>query len=619
MDVLGRRDVLKSALASGGLAALGVAGGGQPARADHFHAPPGARILQPEEVPHFAAGLPIPGMHAPSPDAFVPGEGAEHGIAPEFDDDRYAYLKRNEVTLYECPMVELEQEVILGRRTRLWGYGGVVPGPTFVVKQHEPIVVRFRNDLPCETSVHWHGGHTPAHADGYPIFYVLPGRKRDYFYPNTLPVPSLGSEEPAFDETETPSTMWYHDHAEDITAHNVYHGLAGFYLNFDRREADLIADGVLPASVYNPFRDGFEHRTGAIPHTEAMRDIPIVLQDKVFYDAGGGRAELFFDQFEHDGFLGNVEVLNGKAFPTLEVDPAVYRFRFLNGSLSRFYDLRLSTGDTIWRIGKDSWLYPRPIPKDSIFISMANRADVIFDFSRHAGRTLYLENILDQEDGRGPGNGDTQFTRGNGFGTRPRKAQPTRLLQIKVRPFPAGRRGQYERDAAAMLEKMQSTELRPHRRIDESEAEVVRHFVFERRKGAWQINHRFFEARTANAAPRLFGTEKWILENKSGGWWHPVHIHLESHHQIRADAKVREGDEEFRSFPVPPEDAFKTDTTILGPNTRIEILMRFRTFPGPFVFHCHNLPHEDMRMMFAFDPRADGPFQGPIPIQSCFP
>ena len=31
--------------------------------------------------------------------------------------------------------------------------------------------------------------------------------------------------------------------------------------------------------------------------------------------------------------------------------------------------------------------------------------------------------------------------------------------------------------------------------------------------------------------------------------------------------------------------------------------MRFRTFQGPFVFHCHNLNHEDMRMMYQMDPR----------------
>jgi FtsP/CotA-like multicopper oxidase with cupredoxin domain len=56
-------------------------------------------------------------------------------------------------------------------------------------------------------------------------------------------------------------------------------------------------------------------------------------------------------------------------------------------------------------------------------------------------------------------------------------------------------------------------------------------------------------------------------------------------------------------------ERFKVDTSMLGPNTEVEMFMKFRTFKGPFVFHCHNLEHEDMRMMFVFDPRTDGPLK----------
>jgi FtsP/CotA-like multicopper oxidase with cupredoxin domain len=75
-------------------------------------------------------------------------------------------------------------------------------------------------------------------------------------------------------------------------------------------------------------------------------------------------------------------------------------------------------------------------------------------------------------------------------------------------------------------------------------------------------------------------------------------MHLESHQIQKIDGKI-----------PPMSERFKVDTSMLGPNTEVEMFMKFRTFKGPFVFHCHNLEHEDMRMMFVFDPRADGPLK----------
>jgi FtsP/CotA-like multicopper oxidase with cupredoxin domain len=52
----------------------------------------------------------------------------------------------------------------------------------------QPVIVRYENQLDTETSVHLHGGHSPSHADGFPTFYILPGKSRDYFYPNIVPL-----------------------------------------------------------------------------------------------------------------------------------------------------------------------------------------------------------------------------------------------------------------------------------------------------------------------------------------------------------------------------------------------------------------------------------------------
>jgi FtsP/CotA-like multicopper oxidase with cupredoxin domain len=132
-------------------------------------------------------------------------------------------------------------------------------------------------------------------------------------------------------------------------------------------------------------------------------------------------------------------------------------------------------------------------------------------------------------------------------------------------------------------------------------------FEFERRKGAWQINHQFFDENFANAIPKLGTMERWILKNGGGGWWHPIHVHLESHQLVKIEGRK------------PPRfQQNLVDTTMLGPGSEAEILIKFRTFQGPFVFHCHTIEHEDMRMMFVVDPRVEGPSSNE-PITRVFP
>jgi len=82
-----------------------------------------------------------------------------------------------------------------------------------------------------------------------------------------------------------------------------------------------------------------------------------------------------------------------------------------------------------------------------------------------------------------------------------------------------------------------------------------------------------------------------VLRNGSGGWWHPIHLHLEAHQTLRINGKT----------PALETWRYKSDHASLEDNMTIEILMKFRTFTGPFVFHCHNNQHEDMRMMKQFE------------------
>ena len=497
----------------------------------------------------------IPGALPATGLPFIPGD-CRHGIAPEFAT-RPAAWQRHPLHLYEIDQRESVAEIVPGVQTPIWGYDGLFPGPTLRARLGEPFVVRFKNSLSHATSIHYHGGHSPAHADGYPNFYVDPGEARDYYYPNILPQNPDGTT----DAGDAPSTNWYHDHAMDEAAHNVLYGLAGFYLVKDDLEAQLEADRVLPSGEF---------------------DIPMSFADRRLRADGS----LWFDPLDHNGYLGDIHTVNGIAQPRLRVQRRKYRFRFLDGANARYYLLRLSAGVMV-RIGNDGHLLPAAQAASEVFLAPGKRADVIIDF-RNAPNTVYLNNHLQQTGGRGP----------DGSWEQPRLLDaPVPMLRFDVVGAPV------QNDATVVV----GTPLRPFREITDAEIVRTRRFRFHRSNGAWKINDKFFDEFVAEAVPELGTAERWIFENGSGGWWHPVHVHLEAHQIVRHGGKAPRAWERYSS-----------DISVLGPNDSTEVKMRFRTFSGPFVMHCHAVEHEDMRMMLAYDPRVTGR-TGTAPIGAYYP
>ncbi len=449
--------------------------------------------------------------------------------------------------LYEVPMRIGQQEIIPGQMTEIWGYTGnagvpLYPGPTIKVDRNQPIVVRFINELDVETVIHNHGGHQSAESDNFPNDFIFPSEFRDYCYPNIAPDD---------EDSEFTSTQWYHDHAMDLTGENVYMGLAAFYLLTDDLEQSLILDGVLPAEVF---------------------DIPIVLQDRLF----GADAHLIYDPMDHDGVIGDRFLANGVIQPRFHVERRKYRFRILNGSNARVYALRLSSGQPILQIGNDSWLLPFAVNRPHLLLAPAERADVVIDFSQYSpGDEVFLTNHLTHgvDDGRGP---EEDIDEPEDW---PQTGTP--LVKFIVVGGAAPRRG-----GASVRP---GTPLRPHVPITRDEIVLTRTFEFERSHGAWVINGEFFDPNRDDAAPKLGTAERWFIENGSGGWVHPIHIHLEAQ-------QIQQINEQS-----PPEHmAAKKDTVLLG-DFDAEVFIKFRTFPGRFVFHCHNIEHEDMRMMGVFN------------------
>jgi FtsP/CotA-like multicopper oxidase with cupredoxin domain len=533
------------------------------------------------------------------------------GIANEFFD--YNISSGNRTTPYfdnDDPVAwysqyELGGEQVLYQRadgveqkTPIYGYDGTYPGTTFKTKVGAPIVVRHHNQLPGydginpanfpeRESIHLHGGHNPSHSDGYSSYVVNPGMYRDYYYTNTVP----NGEDGQPDFSESPSTMWYHDHGEDLTDLHVILGMSGFWYSFDEYELGLVRDMKLPGWS-NKDENGnlVEWDADQFMQTNSKYDIALAISDRTFNADG----TFFYDGSpvgnNIDGYLGDVQLVNGVAYPFLVVEPTQTRLRMLGAATGRFYQLSIQDKNGVkqdhLRIGNDTWLMGEAIEMDEFTLSMAQRADVVMDFSQYApGTELFLVNTAEQHSGRGP------VGKLNELGTT---GFSERIMKIVVG----------ESSAATPTYSIQvGDELRAHNVITQDQIARTRQFEFGRRGGMWVVNQQGWEYNRVDNAITLGNAEQWNLINGSGGWWHPIHIHLESHQVLTIEGKA----------PSPnywPEKQWKSDTTILGPNTTAEIAMNFRTFEGGFVFHCHNLNHEDSMMMYNFWTQLyDGFFQ----------
>jgi FtsP/CotA-like multicopper oxidase with cupredoxin domain len=479
--------------------------------------------------------------------------------------------------------------------TPIWGYrdGSIqtpwnfVAGPTFRAKLNGNLfagnIVRVVNNLHKNDTgfgiprltTHLHGGHHPASCDGFPDNVngvgfepvIEPdGGHYDYAFP--LQDPGFSTNEA--DPTERPSFLWYHDHILDFTGPNVYRGLAGLHPVFE----DAGALGKSALDLDNEDDD----RGLCLPSGEF--DVPMVVQDKLFAPDGS----LVFNSFDHNGFLGDKFLMNGAIQPHLNVKARRYRIRLLNGSNARHYQPFLTNADgktfPMTVIATEGGLLSRPVQVESFMLPPALRFEVIVDFSMFKpGDKVYLENRLSQDDGRGP----------NGTFENPELLRAgVRLMEFRV--------GEKVPDPSLDVTKPGVT-LRPFQKVSDADlrSAVYREFEFSRSEGAWTVNGQLVDINRPMAKPRLNQPEIWRLKNSSGGWWHPVHIHSEfsrvlSRNGVSPSPYVLERDGIARK-----------DTIVLGPGSDVEIFFRFRDFTGPFVFHCHNIEHEDMAMMARFD------------------
>lgn len=442
-----------------------------------------------------------------------------------------------------------QQQILPGSPTMVWRYQAevlkgpaesihTVPdsylGPIFNLRKGTNLRVHLMNEIPQETIVHWHGLHVPDQADGHPRFVIENGGS--YVYNFTV--------------MDRAGTYWYHPHPHGITGPQVYQGLAGLFLIHDDEEDSL-----------------------SLPNGD--RDLPIVIQDRVF-DADN---QLVYEP-KVLGMFGNRILVNGQPEYKLNVNRGAYRLRLLNGSNARIYKLAWEDGTPLQVIGTEGGLLEEPLTRDFITLAPAQRLDLWVDFGQwNAGETIKMVNLPSAAIG-----GQESF--------------PVFSADILSTSL----------DTAAL-----SKSFPAHALFDPSQAvNTGSPRVFEMGMGMgmqWMINGRTFEMTDVaqDERVRLGDIEIWEFFNAGGmgmgrgmmggmAQAHPMHIHGLQFRVLERRLEAGDG-AVYESLKNGIVDDGWHDTVLVTPGERVRLVMKFEDYNGLYLYHCHNLEHEDMGMM----------------------
>lgn len=433
-----------------------------------------------------------------------------------------------------------------GNSARIIEIPGSYLGPIIKVHQGEKVRIRFNNAIAEESIVHWHGLHVPAIMDGHPRYVISQGQS--YLY--------------EFEVNNRAGTYWYHPHPHGRTGPQVYRGLAGLFLVSDEEEQ-------------------------AVGLPEGEHDVPLVIQDRTF-DPGNQLVYMSGHVEQVTGFLGDLIMVNGLPDFTLPVSTGAYRLRLLNGSNSRIYKLAWEDGRPLTIIGSDGGLLERPVHRRYAFLSPGERVEVWADFSdTPVGYKTSLLSLPFDAGGMGGGRMGRGMMMGGRMGQNQNLPNGASFSVFKVKVTQASKTDYRLPETLS--------EIGPVRPRDAVNYFRPRQFYLTMRHMQWTINGRVFQMEEVadDEIVQLGSKEIWEFYNTGGGMMdmmnmpHPIHLHGKQFRVIERSGVMHEGyvDEGWK------------DTVLLMPGERIRILVDFEDYPGMFLYHCHNLEHEDMGMM----------------------
>ncbi|MFC4022437.1 multicopper oxidase family protein [Oceanobacillus longus] len=484
------------------------------------------------------------------------------------------HKKTKEGAYYEVGMEEFRRKLHRDLPpTKLWGYNRQFPGPTIETNRGEAVHVKWMNNLPnrhilpvdrsihhlehipiVRSVVHLHGSETKPDSDGYPEAWYTRG------FAETGP--SFSREVYEYPNHQRATLLWYHDHAMGITRLNVYAGLAGMYIIRDWKEKALN----LPADDY---------------------EIPLMIQDRTFNSDGS----LFYPVQPEDAadnlpnpsilpaYAAETILVNGKVWPYLEVEPRKYRFRMVNGSNTRGYQIYLDSEQPIYQIGSDGGLLRKTLELNQIRLQPSERVDVIIDFSKNMGEWVTLKNNLGPD--ADPNNDLAHIMQFRV--TKPLKQKDTSSLPQNLSQI-------------SSLKANKISTIRNLKLVGSNDKYGRPLLLLDNKKWDDPITEK----------PHLGATEIWSLINITG-FGHPIHIHLIQfqvldHQPFDLERYNKDGQIIYTGSPqapAPNERGWKD--TVTAPSAQItRVIAKFAPYTGDYVWHCHILEHEDYDMMRPF-------------------
>jgi len=439
--------------------------------------------------------------------------------------------------------------------TRVWGFNQSSPGPIFETRSGQGLLVEWANELPTQHFLpidHTLDGAGSALPDVRNVIHLHGGRTpaASDGFPEAWYVPGKSAIY-HYPNRQDATLLFYHDHTMGIHRLNLYAGLMGLFLIRDQAEDALD----LPSGKF---------------------EIPLLLCDRFLLPNG----QLFYPVSPDPQkpwvpeVYGDAMLINGKLAPYLEVEPTLYRFRILNGANTRFFRLSVhhqgGPGPDLHIFGSDQGLLSATVTQERIQLAPAERTDLLIDFSQCAGQNLHLAT--------------------DGF----------QLMQFRVGPAKSKSLPVTLPQAIRPVERTPETQAIRTRRLtlDEIMDPVQQSMGMLLNKTPWHA--------PVTENPTLDTTEIWELVNLTEDT-HPIHLHLVRFQLLdrrEFDVFLYQDKQKLRylSPPRPPHpvEAGWKDTIRAESGEVTRIIVKFESYTGMYLWHCHIAEHADNRMMRPF-------------------
>jgi len=427
--------------------------------------------------------------------------------------------------------------------TNTIGYNQDILGPTLIFEQGQNVSIDVVNGLSEPTTLHWHGLHVSSENDGGPHTVIQAGE----------------TWSPSFTILDHAATYWYHPHLHEHTEQQVTEGAAGFIIVRDEAEAQL-----------------------NLPRRYGLDDFPLVIQSRAF-DSNR--------QFQTGTAADQHLMVNATLDPFLEVPAQVVRFRLLNGSTERVYNLGFDDNQSFYQIASDGGLLNTSVPLTRLLLSPGERAEILVDMTGRSGQIGQMMSFGSEiPNGIYGASNPSAMGMGSisGYSSNPLNGNDFDVLKLEIK------------DAVEGAVFSIINELVTNIPYAQNETDVTRTLTFTPRQmgmsgmlnGPFVINGVSFDMNVINYQIPLNNTEVWELVNQTA-IAHPFHIHDVQFYIL-----------DINGNPPPQHLSGRKDVVLVPPmGGRVRFITRFDDFANPdipFMYHCHMLSHEDDGMMGQF-------------------